>query len=107
MSQDPTSKPVETPFRHPQSTGKLDADTDTSRPGRSCTSTPGLADQKDTDRLMNIMNDPTNSGQPRPALCPICGLTSDNGIARHTEVTTLVTYVCTRGHLFAVTWVEV
>lgn len=85
----------------------LDLDTDTSRPGSRANDVPGLADQKDTDRLMDIMHARTDSALPRPALCPICGQVADNGIPRRSEITTLVTYVCTNGHLFAVTWVEV
>lgn len=51
---------------------------------------------------------PTPSNRnPRPALCPSCGLMADNGIARRDELTTMATYVCTAGHLFAVTWLEV
>ena len=44
--------------------------------------------------------------QPRPAICPSCGLTADNAVVRRSEVTTMATYVCTNAHLFAVTWLE-
>ena len=85
----------------------MGADTDTSRPGRSPTSIPGLADQKDTDRLMSIMHERTDSAPPRPAICPICGLTADNGVLVRSELTATATYCDTAGHLFSVTWLEV
>jgi hypothetical protein len=85
----------------------MDSDTDASRPGRSCSSTPGLADQKDTDRLMAIMHPAPDKGQPKPAICPICGLTADNGILVRSELTATATYCDTAGHLWAVTWLEV
>lgn len=44
---------------------------------------------------------------PRPATCPICGLTADNGVLRRSELTATSTFVCTNAHLFAVTWLEV
>ena len=56
---------------------------------------------------MDIMNEPTDSGQPRPANCPICGLTADNGVLRRSELTATATYCDTAGHLWAVTWLEV
>lgn len=83
----------------------MDADTDTSRPGRSPTSIPGLADQKDTDRLMDIMS-PTYDN--RPALCPICGSTANNGVMRRNEMgVSTLHYTDNAGHLFSVTWLEV
>lgn len=45
--------------------------------------------------------------QPRPAICPACGLTADNGVLRRSEGPSMATYVCTNAHLFAVTWLEV
>jgi len=45
--------------------------------------------------------------EPRPAVCPACGLTADNGVLRRSELTATSTYCCTAGHLFAVTWLEV
>jgi hypothetical protein len=98
---------VESPFPLSASAETLVADTDTSRPGWSCNSTPGLADQKDTDRLMAIMQPAPGTGQPRPAICPICGLTADNGILVRSELTATATYCDTAGHLWAVTWLEV
>ena len=44
---------------------------------------------------------------PRPSICPTCGLTSDNGIRVEAELTSSATYVDTAGHLWAVTWVGV
>lgn len=44
---------------------------------------------------------------PRPAICPNCGLTADNGITRRSELTATATFCCTNGHLFSVTWLEV
>lgn len=85
----------------------MDLDTDTSRPGRSSNSVPGLADQKDTDRLMDIMTPATDNRQPRPSVCPTCGLSADNGVLVRAEVTATATYVDTAGHLWAVTWLEV
>jgi hypothetical protein len=82
-------------------------DTDASRPGRSCNSTPGLADQKDTDRLMDIVTPTSDNGQPHPAICPICGLRADNAVVVRSEHTATATYCDTRGHLFSVTWLEV
>lgn len=55
---------------------------------------------------MNIMQPLTDSGQPRPAICPVCGLIADNGVARR-DSTRTVSYVCVNAHLFATTWVEV
>lgn len=85
----------------------MDEDTDASRPGRSCTSTPGLADQRDTDRLMDSMNERADNAPPRPAICPICGLSADNAVVVRSEHTATATYCDTRGHLFSVTWLEV
>jgi len=79
-------------------------DTDTSRPGWRCNAEPGLADQKDTDRLMDIM---PSRAHARPAICPICGLTADNGVLVRSELTATATYCDTEGHLFSVTWLEV
>lgn len=45
--------------------------------------------------------------QPRPAICPICGLTANNGVITRGEVTAVATYCDTEGHLFSVTWLEV
>ena len=82
----------------------MDADTDTSRPGSRANDVPGLADQKDTDRLMDIMPPRTHA---RPALCPMCGLTANNGVMVRSELTVTATYCDTAGHLFSVTWLEV
>lgn len=87
--------------------GESQADTDTSRPGGSCSSAPGLADQKDTDRLMDMMTPRADNAPPRPAVCPICGLTADNGVLVRAELTATATYCDTAGHLWAVTWLEV
>lgn len=58
---------------------------------------------------MSIIVDPTEDTQaePRPAICPMCGLTADNGIVRRSELVAVATYCDTRGHLFSVTWLEV
>jgi hypothetical protein len=98
---------VERPFPLSAPACVMGADTDTSRPGRSCTSTPGLADQKDTDRLMDIVTPTSDNGQPHPAICPICGLRADNAVVVRSEHTATATYCDTRGHLFSVTWLEV
>lgn len=78
-----------------------------SRPGRSPTSAPGLADQKDTDRLMDIMQQRADKAPPRPAICPICGLSADNAVVVRSEHIATATYCDTKGHLFSVTWLEV
>lgn len=44
---------------------------------------------------------------PRPSICPVCGLTADNGIVVRAELTATATFVDTAGHMFAVTWLEV
>lgn len=44
---------------------------------------------------------------PRPAICPICGLSADNAVVRRSELVAVATYCDTAGHLFAVTWLEV
>lgn len=75
-----------------------------SRPGRSCSSAPGLADQKDTDRLMDIES---RTSDDRPAICPICGLGANNAVVVRSEHTATATYCDTEGHLFSVTWLEV
>lgn len=41
----------------------------------------------------------------RPAICPICGLTADNAVVTHSELTATATFVDTEGHLFSVMWV--
>ena len=43
----------------------------------------------------------------RPSVCPICGLTADNGVVARTELTATATYIDTAAHLWAVTWAEV
>lgn len=43
----------------------------------------------------------------RPSVCPICGLTADNAVVVHSELTSTATYVDTESHLWAVTWLEV
>lgn len=78
-----------------------------SRPGWRSQRRPGLADQKDTDRLMDSMNERTDNAPPRPAICPICGLSADNAVVVRSEHTATATYCDTRGHLFSVTWLEV
>lgn len=40
----------------------------------------------------------------RPSICPMCGLTADNAVTVHSELTAAATYCCTSGHLWAVTW---
>jgi hypothetical protein len=83
-------------------------DTDASRPGRSCSSTPGLADQKDTDRLMDIVHARTDSAPPpRPSLCPTCGLTANNGVPRRDDQSRTAYYRDARDHTWSVTWLEV
>jgi hypothetical protein len=82
-------------------------DTDASRPGSRANDIPGLADQKDTDRLMDIVTPTSDNGQPHPAICPICGLRADNAVVVRSEHTATATYCDTRGHLFSVTWLEV
>lgn len=83
----------------------MNADTDTSRPGWSCNSEPGLADQKDTDRLMDIES---RTSDDRPSICPICGLSGENGITwRSATGTATAYYVDKADHIFSVTWVEV
>lgn len=44
---------------------------------------------------------------PQPAICQTCGLTADNGVLVRSEHTATATFVCTGGHLFSVTWLEV
>lgn len=85
----------------------LAGDTDTSRPGGSCTSAPGLADQKDTDRLMDSMKQPTDTRQPRPSVCPVCSMFANNGVITRGEATATATYLDTEGHMWSVTWLEV
>jgi hypothetical protein len=86
----------------------MDADTDTSRPGRRSQRRPGLADQKDTDRLMDIVTPTSDNGQPtRPSLCPLCAMYADNGVITRAEVTATATYLDTAGHMWSVTWLEV
>ena len=75
-----------------------------SRPSRSCSSVLGLADQKDTDRLMDIQ---ARTSDTRPSLCPICGLAADNGVITRAEITATATYLDTEAHMWSVTWVEV
>lgn len=79
-----------------------------SRPGSRANDIPGLTDQKDTDRLMNSMNERTDNAPPRPAICPICGLTSTRGVMRHSEMGMATAhFIDDEGHLFNVTWLEV
>lgn len=108
MSQDPIRTSVETHFRASEGACSMGRKTPTSsRPGRSSNSIPGLADQKDTDRLMAIMHERTDSAPPRPSVCPICGLAADNGVVTRAEVTATATYVDTEAHMWSVTWLEV
>lgn len=51
--------------------------------------------------------DSRGPSHPRPAICPLCGLTADNGIVVRNELVATATFVDTNAHLFAVTWVEV
>lgn len=44
---------------------------------------------------------------PNSAICPICGLSANNGVTTHSLHVTVATFICTRAHLFTVTWVEV
>jgi hypothetical protein len=53
------------------------------------------------------MNERTDNAPPRPAICPICGLSADNAVVVRSEHTATATYCDTRGHLFSVTWLEV
>jgi hypothetical protein len=43
----------------------------------------------------------------RPSICPTCGLTADNGITVHSELTATATYVDTAAHIWSVTWMAV
>jgi len=45
--------------------------------------------------------------QPRPSVCPACGLAADNGITVEAELTRTATYCDTAGHLWSVTWLAV
>lgn len=78
-----------------------------SRPDARLQLASGLADQKDTDRLMDIMKHASDEAQPRPSVCPLCGLAADNGVMRQSELTSTATYCDTAGHLWSVTWLEV
>jgi hypothetical protein len=49
----------------------------------------------------------TPDKQARPASCPICGLTADNGVLVRAELTATATYCDTEGHMWSVTWLEV
>lgn len=64
MSTGPVDNSGHSAFALELTAVELVSKTPTSRPGRSCTSTPGLADQKDTDRLMDIMPPCPHWGQP-------------------------------------------
>jgi len=44
---------------------------------------------------------------PRPSICPACGLAADNGITVEAELTRTATYCDTAGHLWSVTWLAV
>lgn len=60
--------------------------------------------------MPSIVPPPTDAqarATPRPAICPACGLTADNGVLVRSELTATATYCCTNGHLYAVTWLEV
>lgn len=97
---------MDRPFPLSVSARTMDHKTPTaSRPGSRANDIPGLTDQKDTDRLMNIMP-PTSD--VRPALCPICGASTTNGVRRQSEMgVSTLHYIDTEGHLFNVTWLEV
>ena len=41
------------------------------------------------------------------AICPICGLSANNGTVTHSLHVSVATFICTRAHLFTVTWLEV
>lgn len=108
MSQDPIRASVDRPFPLSAAACSMDSKTPTkSRPGWRSQRRPGLADQKDTDRLMDIESRTSDTRPPRPAICPICGLSADNAVVVRSEHTATATYCDTRGHLFSVTWLEV
>ena len=58
---------------------------------------------------MDIIVPPSadRQSQPRPSICPECGLAADNGIVVEAELTRTATYVDTAGHIWAVMWPEV
>lgn len=58
---------------------------------------------------MNIIVSPAGGKQaePRPSVCPICGLAADNAVTVQAELTATATYCDTSGHLWAVTWLAV
>ena len=59
------------------------------------------------DSIVPPTPDKQHRAVPRPAICPACGLQADNGVLVRSELTATATYVCTNGHLYAVTWLEV
>ena len=40
------------------------------------------------------------------AICPICGLSANNGTVAHSLHVSVATFICPEGHLFTVTWTE-
>lgn len=83
-----------------------------SRPGWRSQRRPGLADQKDTDRLMDIESRTSDTRPPRTSICPKCGLGPTNTPTPRTinddpEGVVTAYYVCALEHLWAVRWDEV
>ena len=58
--------------------------------------------------MSTIVPPPTpKQDEPRPSICPACGLTADNAVVVDAELTRTATYCDTSGHLWAVTWLAV
>ena len=45
--------------------------------------------------------------EPRPSVCPACGLAADNAVTVRSELTNTSTYVDTEGHIWSVMWMAV
>lgn len=57
---------------------------------------------------MSIIVPPNSPAQVSPrAICPTCGLSTNNATVRRSEHAAIATFICTEAHLFTVTWVEV
>jgi len=71
---------------------------------RRCNAARGPGRTKGTRPAMNRVRPTTD---PRPSICPTCGLTADNAILVEAELTRTATYVDTSAHMWAVTWMAV
>lgn len=98
--------PVDAPYR--LSVGSTTIDTGhrhKSAPVALQRQTRGLADRKDTDRLMATVDVRTDNAPP--ALCPLCGERGRGIAVPESDRITKANYICPDGHVWTSHWLEV